>query len=101
MTTHKRHGRRDSGDAFIREGREGAHHTHDDLAEGLAEDFIASATTGEEQGELSHEAIAPEEDGGPFIQTRGKVEFARGIDASNPRGAEREAFPTPVSTRRR
>lgn len=98
MTTPKRPGRRDSGDAFLREG---AHHTRDDLAEGLAEDFIASATTGEGQGEESHEAIAPEEDGGPFVPSRGKVEFARGTDASNPRGAEREAFPTPGGTRRR
>jgi hypothetical protein len=98
MTSRKRQGRRDSGDAFLREG---AHHTRDDLAEGLAEDFIASATTGEEQGEESHEAIAPEEEGGPFVPSRGKVEFARGTDASNPRGAEREPFPTPVSSRRR
>ncbi|MEO7096718.1 MAG: hypothetical protein ABI175_25900 [Polyangiales bacterium] len=98
MATIKRQGRRDSGDAFLKEG---AHHTRDDLAEGLAEDFISSATTGEAQGEESHEAIAPEEDGGPFVPSRGKVEFARGYDGSNPRGAEREAFPTPSSTGKR
>lgn len=90
--------RPDDAEAFIPERRS---RTNDDLAEGLAEDFLASATSGEEQGERSHEEIVPEEEGGPFVPSRGKVEFARGTDKSNPRSAEREAFPTPNSTRRK
>jgi hypothetical protein len=90
--------RPDSGDAFLRDG---ARRSRDDLAAGLAEDFLASATSGEEQGEISAQAIVDEEEGGPFIPSSGKKEFARDVDASNPRGARKAAFPTANATPRR
>ncbi|MGZ3453583.1 MAG: hypothetical protein ACXWUG_30595 [Polyangiales bacterium] len=90
--------RPDSADAFLRDG---ARRSRDDLASGLAEDFLASATSGEEQGEISAQAIVDEEEGGPFIPSTGKKEFARDIDASNPRGARKAAFPTANATPRK
>lgn len=89
MPKTKRNG---DADAFIRADRM---RTRDDLAEGLAEDFLASATSGEEQGEISHERIVEEEEGGPFVPSSAKKEFARGVDASNPRDSVPEPFPTP------
>ena len=86
--------REDSADAFFPDPAGGPARTKDDLAEELAEEFIASATSGEGQNEAGHEAVVAEEIGGPFVPSTGKVEFARGTDASNPKGATREPFPT-------
>jgi len=69
-------------------------HSNDDLAEQLGEDFVAAATSGRDVGQERLDQEVPEEEGGPFVETTGKVEFARGTDASNPRSAEREPFPT-------
>jgi hypothetical protein len=88
------HGRPDGGDAFIPDPGEGPARTRDDLAEELAEEFLGSATSGEEQGEEGHEQVVPEEEGGPFIPSSGDQEFAGGADASNPIDAERAPFPT-------
>jgi hypothetical protein len=92
--------REDSGDAFFPDPAGGPAHTKDDLAEELAEEFIASATSGEGQGEEGHERVVAEETGGPFVPSTGKVEFGRRRDASNPRGATREPFPTPSSPKK-
>jgi hypothetical protein len=98
-TKHKahpaHHGRPDSGDAFFPDPGEGPAHTKDDLAEELAEGFLTSATSAEESLPDVLEGEVPEEMGGPFVPTTGKQEFAKGVDASNPRGAKKEAFPTP------
>jgi hypothetical protein len=65
----------------------------DPLAAALGEEFVEAATTGEDAGlEAFNEGI-PEEDGGPFVMTRGRDEFAHGMDRSNPKGATREPFP--------
>jgi hypothetical protein len=87
------HGRSDSGDAFIPDPGEGPARVKDDLAEELAEEFLRSATSAEGSFPEMLEAEQTEEEGGPFIVTSGKEEFAKGVDGSNPRGAEREAFP--------
>ena len=88
-----RHGRSDSGRAFLPDLGEGRAHTNVELAEELAEEFLKSATSAEESfsDHLAEEQI--EEEGGPFVTTSAKEEFGRDVDESNPRGAEREAFP--------
>ncbi len=90
-----RQGRPDSGDAFLPDPGEGPAHTKDDLAEGLAEGFLTSATSAEDSLPETFDNELPEELGGPFVPSSGKQEFAKGTDPSNPRGAKKEAFPTP------
>lgn len=60
--------RKDDGNAFIPDPGQGAAHTDDSLAEGLAEAFLESATSGEEQGEEAMNALVAEELGGPFLE---------------------------------
>jgi hypothetical protein len=66
----------------------------DDLAEELGEEFVESATSGEQAAEDMRDQEVPEESGGPFVATSGASEFAYGTDASNPKDAERAPFPT-------
>jgi hypothetical protein len=66
----------------------------DDLAEELGEEFVESATSGEQAAEDMRDKEVPEESGGPFVETSGASEFAYGTDASNPKDAERAPFPT-------
>jgi hypothetical protein len=89
-----RHGRPDDADAFLRVRGGDPSNTKDDFAEELAEDFVGSATSGEEQGLETRDSVLDEEVGGPFVTTPAKREFAEGIDASNPEDAEREPFPS-------
>jgi hypothetical protein len=65
----------------------------DSLAEALGEEFLEAATTGEDAGLEALNREMPEDAGGPFLVTRGRDEFARGRDPSNPKGATREPFP--------
>jgi hypothetical protein len=65
----------------------------DDLAEELGEEFVESATSGEQAADMRDEEV-PEESGGPFVETSGRSEFAYGTDASNPKDAECAPFPT-------
>jgi hypothetical protein len=65
----------------------------DDLAEELGEEFVMTATSGEDEGEDVANQDVPEEIGGPFVVTDADTEFAQGTDASNPKGAKREPFP--------
>lgn len=91
--------RADDGDAFFPDPQGGpAHARGDALADELAEEFIRSATSGEEQGEEGHEQVVDEELGGPFVLTSAETEFASGSDASNPKTAKREPFPTTAGT---
>jgi hypothetical protein len=66
----------------------------DDLVEELAEEFVEEATSAEHEGEDVLDQDVPEERGGPFVETTADQEFAHGTDASNPKGAKREPFPT-------
>ena len=61
------HGRSDDAHAFLPDPGDGPATSDDDLAEALAESFLSSATSGEEDGEDMHEQEVPEEEGGPFI----------------------------------
>jgi hypothetical protein len=65
----------------------------DSLAEALGEEFLEAATTGEDAGLEDLNQNLPEDEGGPFVLTRGRDEFARGNDPSNPSDATREPFP--------
>jgi hypothetical protein len=80
---------KDDNVAFFRKPRTG-----DDLAEQLGEEAVETATSGEDQGEDALNQDVPEERGGPFVETTASTEFAEGVDASNPKGARREPFPT-------
>ena len=92
-----RRGRSDSGDAFIPDPEEGGPaRTDDDLAETLAEDFVRSATTGEDAEDETMDQIVPEEIGGPFVETAASEEFALGPDESNPDDAMAEPLPRAV-----
>jgi hypothetical protein len=69
----------------------------DTLAESLAEEFLQSATRGEDSVEDALDEVVPEEIGGPFIETSAADEFAHDIDAANPEDAEAEPLPRPVA----
>ena len=89
--------RSDKGDAFLPDPLEGApSRTNDDLAENLAEDFVRSATTGEDADDESADQLVPEEYGGPFVETTADEEFAMGEDESNPDDAFAEPLPRAI-----
>ncbi len=90
--------RRDDASAFLPDPGEGPAHVDDDLAESLAEEFIAAATSAEEATEDVRDEVLPEEMGGPFLEVPASEEFDRAPDASNPLDADREPFPRAVRT---
>jgi hypothetical protein len=69
-----------------------ARHATDALAEELGESFVLSATSGEDSEEY-YERERPEEEGGPFLETSARTEFAYGVDESNPEDAEPAPWP--------
>ena len=85
-------GRYDDANAFMPDPDGGPAHIEDDLAEGLAEEFIQSATRGSDDDE-SLEGVVPEELGGPFVETSAAEEFANDTDDMNPPDAEPEPLP--------
>ena len=92
----RRQTRSDDGDAFFPDPADGPAHTSDNLAQELAEEFLISATSGEQIAEDALNEDVPEDAGGPFVITSGDDEFASGVDASNPAGAKREGYPSPM-----
>ena len=93
--------RADDTHAFVPDPSKGDPRVNDDLAEELGEGFLSAATSGQESGQEALDAVVEEELGGPFLETDGEHQFASGTDRSNPRGAERAAFPTANADRRR
>ncbi len=79
----------DEGKSFVDRPR-----SKDALVEELAEEFVQEVTSAEHEGEDVLDQEVPEDRGGPFVETTGDQEFAYGTDASNPKGAKREPFPT-------
>ena len=71
----------------------GGPHTKDAFAEALGEEFVETATSGEDEAEDVFNQDVAEDEGGPFVETSGSTEFAHGTDASNIPGATREPFP--------
>jgi hypothetical protein len=84
----KHPGRPEQTAAFFADAR----HATDALAEELGESFVLGVTSGEDTEEL-HERELDEEDGGPFLETSGRTEFAYGVDESNPEDAEPAPWP--------
>lgn len=68
--------------------------SRDDLADELGQNFLESATSGEEAIESIRDRHLAEEEGGPFVLTSSAEEIAEDDDPSNPEGATREPFPT-------
>jgi hypothetical protein len=89
--------RTDDGTAFMPDPEGGPAIIDDSLAENLAEEFLESATRGDDAVEEAMEEVVPEELGGPFIETSAADEFAEGIDGANPEDAEPEPLPRPVA----
>jgi len=97
----KRPGRPDDGTAFLPEPGEHHRGKPDDLAEELGEQFLKSATSGEEAAEEEFNAAVVEEVGGPFVPSSMEKEAAEGTDESNPVDAQPEPFPSPMRARER
>ena len=81
-------GRPEQRQAFFADAR----HATDALAEELGEGFVLSATSGEDPEEY-YEREREEEEGGPFLETSARTEFAYGVDESNPEDAEPAPWP--------
>jgi hypothetical protein len=81
-------------------GRDAAH-SRDDLAEELGEGYVLSATSGGDGGSELAEEEVPEEEGGPFVETSGRIEFAHDVDESNPVDAEPAPLPLVSPMRKR
>jgi hypothetical protein len=69
-----------------------ARHATDALAEELGEGFVLNVTSGEDTEEY-YEREREEEEGGPFLETSARTEFAYGVDESNPEDAEPAPWP--------
>jgi hypothetical protein len=89
----------DDGDAFFPDPEGGPARSRDELADTLAEEYLDSATSGEEAGERVRDQVVPEELGGPFLQSTADEELVDDVDPNNPPGAEAEPFPRAVGGR--
>jgi hypothetical protein len=65
----------------------------DPIAEEQGEEFVATVTGAQDEGQEVLDQKMEEEDGGPFVETDADTEFASGTDASNIQSATREPFP--------
>ena len=63
--------------AFLHGTRSG-----DALAEQFGEAVVEQATSGEDAGEDNRDRVVSEENGGPFVETNGRTEFAYAIDVA-------------------
>jgi hypothetical protein len=72
----------------------------DPLAKQLGEACVKAMNSGEDELQNTFSSAVPEDRGGPFIITRGDVEFAEGTDESNPPETTREPFPKTSSRAR-
>jgi hypothetical protein len=103
MTNKRRNGGHGhDGDAFIRESEQRTG-SREDLSEFLGEEYLRAVTSGEDSGEEARNAVAPEEVGGPFLETEGGEEFGRTVsglpdDEEEEREAEASAFPGAVGS---
>jgi hypothetical protein len=90
--------RSDDADAFLPDpSDDGPAHTSDDLAEVLAEDFLESATRGNDVYEDELDRPLSDEVGGPFVVTDAGEEMADDVDDSNPVDAEPAGRPRAVA----
>ncbi len=93
----RRSARGDDGSAFFPDPGEGPAVAPDALAEELAEEFLASALSGQEQAADYYDRIVEEEEGGPFVPSSERREFSRANQLGDDRDSadfyEAEAFP--------
>jgi hypothetical protein len=78
----------DEAHAFLSRNR-----STEQLAETLGEEFVDSATHGQDAEDELFNQLVPEEEGGPFVESNGKIEFANDAEPPNIPGATREPFP--------
>ena len=93
------HTRSDDGAAFLPDPEGGPIKTRDGVSDELLEDFMRTATTGEDYSQDLRNEEVPEDHGGPFITTRASEELVDDLDASNPLDAEPAAQPSPMRER--
>ena len=98
VTAEQRH---DDANAFIPEDGSSID-SRDDLAEMLAEGFLAQATSGESVDLDVRDELLEEELGGPFVQTTPSVEFGSTMRQASPSAKEdpsieKEPFPQAVA----
>ena len=93
-----RHVRKDDADAFIRHPDDGPTQSDDPLAESFGEEFLRSATTGQDtDDELFSGSEVSEEIGGPFLVSTGAEEYALD-DNGLPEGGEAAGLPEAVGS---
>ncbi|WP_437596462.1 hypothetical protein WMF28_28215 [Sorangium sp. So ce590] len=86
--------RADDRDAFIPDPGDGPTQGVDEFAEQIAEQYLASATSGRgDTAEDYEDTMDSEELGGPFIVTTAEEEMGYSRDSMNPDDAEVEPFP--------
>ncbi|WP_433927654.1 hypothetical protein AB3662_31680 [Sorangium cellulosum] len=86
--------RADDRNAFIPDPGDGPTEVVDEFAEQIAEQYLASATSGKgDTTEDYEDMVDPEELGGPFIITTAEQEMGYSRDSMNPDDAEVEPFP--------
>ena len=95
--THAMHkgARPDAGDAFLEDPGEGPARAPDELAEMIAEEYVASALAGEEVAFADRDETAPEEYGGPYTEETIPPEL---VERTGKTRAERTARPPAEST---
>ncbi len=70
-------GRRDDGAAFLHDFGTGPARSRDELAESLAEEYVAAALSGENVAFDDRDETAPEEYGGPYLEVSIPQELAK------------------------
>ncbi|WP_434041920.1 MULTISPECIES: hypothetical protein [Sorangium] len=86
--------RADDRHAFIPDPGDGPTEVVDEFAEQIAEQYLASATSGKGDATEDYEdMVDPEEVGGPFVITTAEQEMGYSRDSMNPDDAEVEPFP--------
>jgi hypothetical protein len=83
--------RPDTADAFLPDPEDGVYITADD-AESFAEEFIATATTGEYVEMDALDEVSDDEDGGPYLELEDDVDAPASVPevlAPSPPGARR------------
>ncbi len=95
MDARKRQQRSDDADAFLPESaaQTGA---GDDLAELLAQKHQIAVTTGEDLDDEAQDELAPEEIGGPFVETHSDAEFGATRHAPVDESYEASSLPEAV-----
>ena len=93
------HPRSDDGRAFLPDpfARRAEKHTsaeREALAADLGQGFVSAANAGQPVYQDTRDEVRDSEAGGPFVETTALEEFAGGTDATNPKDATKEPFPS-------